>query len=161
MKDCSVIAGILAVALSNACAPAGTSAADQDALRRADSTYSAGMRTLDVPGLTTLYAADAAMYPPNEATISGLEAVRQYATAFAAAPGLSMTPRLETLAVSQSGDLGYTVNTVDVSTKDSLGNTATDRLRDVHFWRKDSAGQWRIVHDFWNSERAAAAPAKP
>lgn len=161
MRACPAFAGTLAVAISTACAPARDSAADQDALRRADSAYSVGMRTLDVPGLTALYAADVAIYPPNEATISGLDAARQYATAFAAVPGLSMAPRLETLLVSQSGDVGYTVNVIDIATKDSLGNPATDRLRDVHFWRKDASGEWRIAHDIWNSERPLAAPAKP
>ncbi len=161
MKLVPTVGCTLAVVISGACAPATDTAADQDALRRADSAYSAGMRTLDVPGLTALYAPDAAMYPPNEATISGLDEVRQYVTAFAGAPGLSMTPRLESLVVSQSGDLGYTVNLVDIATKDSAGNIATDRLRDVHFWRKDASGQWRIMHDFWNSERPVAPPAKP
>ena len=62
------------------------------------------------------------------------------------------------VAVSQSGDLGYTVNLLDVAIRDSSGNTTNERFRDLHIWRKDAAGNWKVVYDIWNSERPLATP---
>jgi len=152
MNSFRAVAPTLVLSTLVACAPASDNAASTAALRQADSAYSAHMRTLDVAGLTALYANDAVMHPPNEPTVSGIEAVRTFAATFASVPGLTMSARLELVEVSASGDLGYTVNIVDMSTTDSLGATVTGRLRDVHVWKQDSAGQWKIVEDIWNSD---------
>ena len=88
----------------------------------------------------------------------GLDAIREYATAFASAPGLTMTAELQTLTVSQTGDLGYTVNLVEATYKDATGKPVTERLRDVHLWRKGPSGRWKLVIDVWN-EVPPEAPA--
>ena len=139
-----------------ACTQQPDSAVGQTALRQADSAYTAGMRALDVPGLVALYAADAVMYPPGEPTRTGLDAIREYATVFAATPGLRMSAELQTLMVSRSGDLGYTINLVNATYNDARGKPVGERLRDVHFWRKDAGGKWKLVVDVWNASTVAA-----
>ena len=124
-------------------------------LRRADSTYSAGVRSLDVPALVALYTPDAVMYPPGEKNVVGIDAVREYAKAFGATPGLKMTAEPQTVVVSQSGDLGYVVNWVQMTTLDAHGKPQTERLRDIHVWRRDASGQWKVALDFWNVLPAA------
>jgi len=140
-----------------ACAQQPDSVVEQTALRQADSAYTAGMRALDVPGLVALYAADAVMYPPGEPTRTGLDAIREYATAFASTPGLTMSAELQTVMVSQSGDLGYTINLVNATYNDARGKPVSERLRDVHFWRKEAGGKWKLVLDVWNAMPNAVA----
>jgi ketosteroid isomerase-like protein len=144
-------------ALLTACAAQPNPATDAAVtLRRADSAYTAGLQSLDVPALVTLYAPDAVMYPPGEQNVVGIDAVREFAKAFAATPGVKMTAELQTVVVSQSGDLGYVVNWVHVTRPDAHGKPMAERLRDIHVWRPDASGQWKVVVDFWNVLPAAA-----
>ena len=158
MRTISVTATIAFVCLCS-CARQPDPVAEQASLRSADSAYTAIVRMLDVPRLVAMYAPDAVMYPPGEATRTGLDAIREFATAFASAPGLTMTAELQTATVSQSGDLGYTVNLVDATFNDAEGNPVTERLRDVHFWRKDASDQWKVVLDVWNTMPPATQAA--
>jgi ketosteroid isomerase-like protein len=161
MKPVAGVAISLVIVLQSACAAAATdNAADVAALRQADSAYSASLKALDAAGAASHYADDASGYPPNGPTVTGGEGFRQYAAAFMAAPGLSISPAPgNTVVVAQSGDLGYTVTMVHATFKDSLGNATEEPLRDLHIWRKDAAGNWKIIYDIWNSERPLAAPA--
>jgi uncharacterized protein (TIGR02246 family) len=119
-------------------------------LRSADSAYSAGLRAMDVPGLVALYAPDAVMYPPGGANVVGIDAVREYVKEFAATPGLKMNAERQTIVVSQSGDLGYVINWVQMTAVDAKGKPMAERFRDIHLWRRDASGQWKVVVDFWN-----------
>ena len=139
------------IVLTAACAAQRNPASDAAAtLRRADSAYTVGMQSLDVPGLVALYTADAVMYPPGEPSVVGIDAVRKFAQAFAAIPGLKMTAERQTIVVSQSGDLGYVVNLVGATSNDARGKPTTELLRDVHIWRRDADGQWKVAVDVWN-----------
>ena len=132
-------------------------AADLTALRAADSAYTAGIRTLDVPAIVGLYASDAVVFPPGEVARTGVDAIREFATTFASASALKMTAELQ--SAYASGDLGYTVNLVNVSFNDAQGKTISERLRDVHVWRKDATGQWKLAVDTWNAAPGDSAAA--
>jgi ketosteroid isomerase-like protein len=108
------------------------------------------MRAMDVPGLVALYAPDAVMYPSGQPNVVGIDAVREFAKSFAAIPGIKMSAELQTVVVSQSGDLGYVVNWVQMTALDAHGKPTGERLRDIHLWRRGSDGRWKVVVDFWN-----------
>lgn len=147
------------LSLLTACAAQPNAALDAAAtLRAADSAYTAGMAALDVPALVALYANDAVMYPPGEPNVVGIDAVREFAKGFAATSGLKMTAERQAVVVSQAGDLGYVVNTVQMSAMDARGKPMAESLRDIHVWRRDASGQWKVVVDFWNPLPAGAAP---
>lgn len=143
-----------------ACAPEPPSAdldAERAALREADRQYTKLMMAKDAAGVSALYAPDATMYPPDGATVSGLEGVRGFAAEFTAVPGLTIgSVRPLVVEVSRDGDLGYTINAVEMTVPDEAGNPVTQRLRDVHLWRKEEDGSWRVVVDVWNVEAAPA-----
>jgi len=113
---------------------------------------------MDVPGLVALYAPDAVMYPPGEPNVVGIDAVREFAKAFAATPSLTMSAERQTIVVSQSGDLGYVVNWVQTTAVDAHGKPTAERSRDIHLWRRDATGQWKVVVDFWNALPADQKP---
>ncbi|HUE89881.1 MAG TPA: DUF4440 domain-containing protein [Vicinamibacterales bacterium] len=155
-----VAAAILAAA---ACAPEPPSAdldAERAALREADGRYTRLMTAKDAEGVSALYAPDATMYPPDGPTVSGLEAVRAFAAEFTGVPGLTIgSVRPLVVEVSRDGDLGYTINAVEMTVPDEAGNPVTERLRDVHLWRKQADGSWKVVVDVWNAEPPPAAAA--
>jgi ketosteroid isomerase-like protein len=107
-----------------------------------------------------LYAESAVIYPPNTPSITGKDNVHKFALDFAAISGLALNFQPIEVQVSRAGDLGYTVNIVDLKMNDPQGNPISERVRDVHFWEKEANGQWRVVIDIWNSEQPLASPAE-
>jgi len=159
MRRVRLLAFATGSAFLAACSARPNPASDAAAtLRSADSAYSAGLRSMDVPGLVELYAPDAVMYPPGEPNVVGIDAVREFAKAFAATPSLTMSAERQTIVVSQSGDLGYVVNWVQTTAVDAHGKPTAERSRDIHLWRRDATGQWKVVVDFWNALPADQKP---
>jgi len=42
---------------------------------------------------------------------------------------------------------------------DPQGNPISERVRDIHIWKKEPDGKWRVVIDIWNSELPIASPS--
>jgi uncharacterized protein (TIGR02246 family) len=118
----------------------------------------ASVRNIDIPGMVALYAPDAVMLPPGEAPRTSVDAIRDYVTGFASLSQLKMADESQTASVS--GDLGYTVNLIHATFVDAQGKPVSERMRDVHVWRKDASGQWKIVMDIWNSPPADSGSAQ-
>jgi len=144
---------VLAAALSSACAAPPRAAVDLEAERArlgaADERYTAVMNAGDVEGIVSLYAEDATRWSPDGPATSGPEAMRAFAERVASMPGFALTARRLRLDVSAGGDMGYTVNELELTVKGEDGEPDVERLRDVHFWRKGPGGVWRIVEDVW------------
>ncbi len=152
-----ITAAILAATAS--CAPGVPSLdldAERAALREADSRYTQLATAKDADGVSGLYAVDATIYPPTSATVSGLDGVRQFAAEFTSVPGLTLSFRPLVIDVSRDGDMGYTINAVEITVPDEAGNPVTELIRDFHLWRKQEDGSWKVVVDIWNAEPATA-----
>ena len=152
-----ITAAILAATAS--CAPQAPSVdleAERTALREADSRYTQLATAKDADGVSGLYAADATIYPPAGATASGLDGVREFAAAFMSVPEMTISFRPLVIDVSRDGDMGYTINAVETTIPDEAGNPVTQVFRDVHLWRKQADGSWKVVVDIWNAEPAIA-----
>ena len=126
--------------------------AERAALREADSRYSQLATAKDVEGIFNLYAGDATVYPPDEAIISGSDGVLKFIEEFTSAPGLTVSFSPVVIEVSQDGDMGYTINSVEITISDEDGNPVTELARDFHLWRKQQDGSWKVVVDIWNVE---------
>lgn len=137
-----------------ACAPGEPTvdlAAETAALRAAADAYHAAAQALDASGVSVLYADDAVAYPPNEPTVEGRAGFEEYAAAFVSAPGMQMSFGTPEVVVGAGGDLGYTYAEVSASFQGPDGETVNETLRDVHLWRKDASGAWKVAVDIWNS----------
>lgn len=154
MRHSKLWLGSLGCLAFAACAPPPPTvdvAAETEALRAAELAYQEAAIALDADAVVEFYAADAIMYPPNEATRSGADAVREFATAFTSAPGMQMSFELLEVAVGEGGTMGYT-RTEGTATMDGPdGEPVQQRLRDIHVWVKDQAGAWKLKVDVWNS----------
>ena len=119
-------------------------------LRSADERYTATMDAGDVEGIVALYAPDATRYPPNGEPTHGLEAMRAFAEGVSATPGFSLRAQPISLDVAASGELGYTLNLLELRVTGPDGQPTVQWLRDFHIWRKGADGAWRIVEDIWH-----------
>ncbi len=143
-------------------APAGgateDTAADEAALRGADSTWFANYNAGNVDGVAALYADDAVLNVPGMPPARGSSAVREALAkdiANSSGGGFTLTPG-PSPEIGVSGDLAYVWNTFKVT--DKSGATVDVGKYVTVVGRKN--GEWRIVRDIWNSDNPPAPPAK-
>ena len=151
MSASRVAIALLSVLTTAACTQGPDLEAERELLRQADALYVTTANAGDVSGLTALYATDATRYPPNGDPGTGLDAMRAFAEGIASTPGFHLSPELLEMDVAQSGDMGYTLNLLELTVTGPDGSPATEVLRDFHVWRKEADGQWRIVVDIWHN----------
>ena len=140
------------------CRPGVDLDAERALLREADARYTSTANAGDVEGLTSLYAADATRYPPDGPPVSGLDAMRAFATRVSATPGFHLTPTPLALDVAAGGDMAYTLNLLELRMTGADGEPVVEWLRDFHVWRKEADGAWRIVEDIWHVMDTGAPP---
>lgn len=158
-QELLIVLSLVIAVFGAACSARVDIEAERQALRAASDEYSNAEAAKDAERLSSFYTEDAIMYPPNEPTMTGKENIHKYASNVMAIPDLVMSSRNIELQVSSAGDLGYTVNILDVKVNDPQGNPISERYRDIHFWKKESDGKWRVMIDIWNLEPPAASPA--
>ena len=137
--------------------PAADSAADEAALRAADSAWFTAVNAGDVDGVTALYADDAVVNVPGAPPARGTAAIRGVLAKDienASKGGVKLVPG-PNVEVGVSGDLGWIWNTFTVTDKAGAIVDAGKYLTLAE--RKD--GKWRIVRDIWNSDNSPAPPA--
>jgi uncharacterized protein (TIGR02246 family) len=134
---------------------AGADAPDLEALRaslrEAAEAYQAAASAKDADAVVAMYDADALMVPPSGEMVRGLDGVRDYRFGFIETPGVSLSFDLQRVEVSASGDLGWSLSVGYITIAREDGSTARDVVRDVHTWRRQPDGSWKVVLDVWNS----------
>ena len=132
--------------------------ASRNELRSADAEWSNAAN--DVDAFMNFVALNGSIMPPNEATVTGSENVRAWVTAVMDAPGFSLRWHATTADVAESGELGYTTGTYEMSMQGPDGMPIKDEGKYVTVWRKDKDGRWKVVSDIFNSALplATAAP---
>ena len=140
------------VLVLSACGPAprpGT--ADVESLREAVAAYHEAASAKDSETVVSMYDEQALMVPPAGALVDGLQEVRGYRFGFIETPGVSLDFRTTELHVSESGDLGWSVAIGDITIEREDGGMDRDVVRDVHVWRRQADGTWKVALDVWNS----------
>ena len=137
--------------------PAADTAADEAALRAADSAWFAAVNGGDVNGVTALYAEDAVVNVPGAPPARGSASIREVLAKDienASKGGVKLVPG-PTAEIGVSGDLGWIWNTFTVTDKTGATVDAGKYLTLAE--RRD--GKWRIIRDIWNSDTSPAPAA--
>lgn len=147
-------AGALAI-LAAACqpaAPAALSDADQAALRASADTFAARVLRADWPGTAALFTDQGTMMPANQPTVVGRDAIQAWMKAY---------PTITTFTsvadeVSGVGDLAYVrgrymINVMLPGAKAAVADTG----KYITVNRRQANGEWLIVADIFNSDKAA------
>lgn len=134
---------------------AGSSSVDRaretDALRAAAEAYHAAASAKDALAVVALYDDDAVMVPPGGELVQGIDAVRGFRFGFIETPGVELEFELVRVEVSESGDMGWTLAVGEIAIRSGDDPPGRDRVRDVHTWRRQADGSWKVVLDVWNS----------
>ena len=163
MKPAILVVTGLAVAMV-ACAPQAPQAptvdvaAETEALRATAASYNAAAGALDAAAVAAFYADDCRVMPRDQATLVGPAAMQAFVEGISAIEGFAIAFDPPDVVVGAGGDLGYTVGTVQVTAPGPAGELATTAERDVHIWRKQADGTWKLAIDIWSQETPPAEP---
>lgn len=135
--------------------PAADPAVVRTAIERANARWLDGFRTGDVQLLAGIYAPDASLSPPADASLEGRDSIVSYFRAQRRA-GMAEAS-LKTLDVVVVGDVAYEVGTYGFRFDGGVLSTAGDAGRYFTIWKAQPDGTWRYQVGIWNSNRDLAA----
>ena len=141
-------------------APPDTRAADEAAVRKADTDWSAAAQSKQADAWVAFYTDDTVVLPPNDKMTSGKENIRKVVGELLAMPGLVISWEPAKVEVARSGDLAYTYGTYQLAFNDPKGKPVTDHGKYAEVWKKQADGGWKCVLDTWSSDLPAAPPSK-
>lgn len=129
-------------------APAGLSAADEQALRAADAASVAHIVAKDWAGFAGDFAENGVLLPPNGEPVTGRAAIQTWAGAF---PPMTEFKGGAT-DVLGSGDLAVVQGTYAlVLAPPGAPAPVSDHGKYLAVYRKQTDGSWKVVRDIWNS----------
>lgn len=139
--------------------PKDTRAADEAAIKNADTLWAKAAASKDVDATIAYYSDDASLLPPNAPMASDKTSIRA-AWAGLLGPDTSLSWQATKVEAARSGDLGYVMGTYEMESKDAQGKAESDRGKFVEIWKKQADGNWKAAVDIFNSDLPVAA-AKP
>ena len=108
----------------------------------------------DAAGLASLYTNDAVLMPPNEAAVTGNQAIESWFQTTFDQFTTEFTVASEELEVV--GDWAFDWGAYMTALTPRAGGEPTeDRGKYIVILRKQVDGSWRIAHDIWNSDNPA------
>lgn len=91
--------------------------------------------------------------PPGSAPVEGKEAIRSFIGKLIMIPSFFVALHLESVNVSQSGDLAWVSYSCDLTVKDLNGYPIADKGKDISIYWKQSDGSWKLVVDMWSANQ--------
>lgn len=151
-----LLSPLLSVCAAAVSAHPPKAASDLAALQAVDQQWEQAFNAGDVNKVTSLYAADAVLLPPDATVAYGQKAIREFFTQFVADSRKSgITLHLGAKPDGGvSGDWGWCSGTYTATDK---SGKVVDTGKYLSVPHKEN-GVWRYVRDTWNSDAPAAAP---
>jgi uncharacterized protein (TIGR02246 family) len=126
--------------------PPDTRAADETAIRAAESDMIKAVAALDAAKAASFYSDDVVGMTADAPVIQGKENAQKYFDKWMSEkPEVSWNP--VKVEVARSGDLAYTWGTGKMSVKDKKGKVTETTLKYVSVWKKQADGGWKIAID--------------
>ncbi len=155
---------LCSVLITAGCSPVqplpDTRAADEAAIRLADSYWVKAAESKQVDAWMAFYSDDAVVLPPNEKIATDKDSIRKSVAGLLGIPGLSLSWQPTNVEVARSGDIAYLYGAYVLTAKDAAGKPINDHGKNVEIWKKQADGKWKCIVDTWNSDLPVAAIAK-
>ncbi len=120
-------------------------------LMQASRDWSAAAVSRDAKKVLEFWADDAVMMSCGEPTLKGKEAIRQMVEGSLKDPNFSISWEPVSAEVSESGDMGYLLETSKITMTDSTGTSNEMNFDTVTIWQKQADGKWKNVVDVMSS----------
>jgi ketosteroid isomerase-like protein len=116
-------------------------------LQKADEAFDAATAAQGLKGFASFLADDVATLRPDKPIITGKDAMTALWTPLLSSPKLTIRWKPLKASLSGSGDLGYTIGTYEITSKDEQGTHVVGTGKYVTIWRKQGDGSWKIAFD--------------
>lgn len=120
--------------------------ADEKEVRDADDAWSKAALAKDLDKTVSYYADDAIVLPPNDASVTTKDGIRNLWKGFLDSLQ-SISWKTGRVEVSKSGDMAVTTGTYELTTKDG----AKDHGKYCEVWEK-KGGTWKVATDMFSSD---------
>jgi uncharacterized protein (TIGR02246 family) len=115
----------------------------REAIQAAVGRYVDASNQGDVETLTSLYADDAVLLPPDHAPIEGRKAIEEFWR-----QGTDQGLRVTTLRLEVAGDVGYLIGRYNLP---ATAKEQADSGKYVMCLKRQRDGAWKLTADIWNS----------
>jgi uncharacterized protein (TIGR02246 family) len=115
----------------------------RQAIQAAVGRYVTASSQGDVETLTSLYADDAVLLPPDHAAIEGRKAIEEFWR-----QGTDQGLRVKTLRLEVAGDIGYLIGRYNLP---ATAKEQADSGKYVMCLKRQRDGAWKLTADIWNS----------
>ena len=141
--------GLLIVGICMGCRPEGADDIPQELLAAINEFYAA-VEAGDGETRIELFGDEAVMMPNHWTRVEGKEAI---AEVIRSGSGWVFKIRdREVIDLDAAGDLAYTVNSYDYTYHAEGTQPQWHRTKNVHIWKRDATGHWKLHVDIWNSD---------
>lgn len=127
-------------------------------LRDLDAQWSKAAAAKDLEQTVAYYSDNAIVLPPNAASATTKEAIRNLWKDLLATPGLVITWKPTRVELGKSGDMAWVSGTYELTMKDATGTPINDHGKYLEVWEKQAGGKWKCGADMWNSDLGPVAP---
>lgn len=125
-------------------------AGDKGDLLKSITAFYSAIEANNTEARIQLLSDDVIMMPNHWTMVRGKDAVSEMIQAGAAAV-FKIRDR-EVVHIDISGDLAYTVNSYYYTYHANGQPDQWHRTKNVHIWRRDDTGLWKLSVDIWNSD---------
>jgi uncharacterized protein (TIGR02246 family) len=123
--------------------------AGEAAIRDAHAAYHEAALAKDWDAVVTYYTTDAVIMPPNQPTVQGRDAIRDWYASF---PPVSEV-ELPIVELDGWGDIAYARGTYSLTMViEGAPEPIMDMGKNLAIWRKQPDGSWKIAVDTFNSD---------
>ena len=126
------------------------SKSEQLKLFATDKEWSAAIAEGNINRMVTFWADDAVLYAPEAQIVIGRESIKDILRKNRAISGFSFERKPAEVFVSNSGDLGYTTGTFNISLPDIEGKLIKRQGNYVSIWNKQKNGNWKCSVNIGN-----------
>ena len=119
-------------------------------LRPAIDAFYAAVEAGDAEARIACFSDSAIMMPNHWTRYEGKEAIAEVVRAGAGAV-FRLRDR-EIIDMGASEDLAYTVNSYSYTYHREGGEPRWHKTKNVHIWKRDARGRWKLHVDIWNSD---------
>ena len=124
--------------------------ASREALEAAISSFYFAVEENNLDGRLALFTDDAIMMPNHWTIIRGKGDIGDVIRS--GGETVFQIKDLDRLELALSGDIGYTVNSYCYGFVREGQETEWHKTKNVHIWRRQPDGSWKLHVDIWNSD---------
>jgi uncharacterized protein (TIGR02246 family) len=131
--------------------------ADRAAIRSTTAELLAAVNASDPDRVLALWREEGILMPPHHPVVHGHAALREYFRELFRRS--TLTFQFTSSDIQLFGDLAVERLSYTATVLPMTGGTpANDVGKGLHVYLRDAGGSWKLLHDIWNSDRAAGSP---